>query len=71
MATMKKTKKRRVGRPESEIDWQSHSFRLTPEESHRFTSALKVTGVSKAEFVRKATVKLVSQVEQSGASALG
>ena len=67
---MAKNKKRKVGRPESEIDWQAHSFRLTPEESRRFSSALKVAKLSKAEFVRRATMKLVNRVEIDGAASV-
>lgn len=68
MAMPKKTKKRKVGRPESGLDWQGHSFRLLPEESRRFSAALKVTKISKAEFTRKATMKLVVDVEKFGAA---
>lgn len=67
---MAKTKKRKVGRPESGLDWQAHSFRLLPEESRRFSAALKVAKISKAEFTRKATMKLVCEVERSGAAAV-
>lgn len=68
MAKAKKvaSKQRGRGRPPSNLDWQPIGVRFLPDEKASLAQVARGAGLSQAEFIRRATLKELAVVKQTG-----
>jgi hypothetical protein len=53
-------------RPRTNIQWEPASVRFTESENKKLAQVVRASGLSKAEFIRRATMAQVNQALKSG-----
>lgn len=58
--------KKKIGRPETDVEWIGIGVRFTADEKERLRDAAKRFSLSQAEFIRRGTLDLLTRAEKEG-----